>query len=334
MPRTGYSTTRTPYGVGDTTNGEGTFVHNFFSTNLTTWTVGALQSFGSGNTENNYFVCTNGTHEVLVCSPNGYQQSYSDYLSPAKADFSLNANVADGALGFGYANGGGYAASFVGGLNPAVDDAFFPDDSTTIKTLRGYERSQSQDLTLYLIENTDYPELIVYCSAPNFNPSMWAFSESAFDLSRTPLGASPPFTWQTQGVYAFDPSTSTVNGGVPVTDNYFFATFAPERTTPLEDTFSPLSNALASITSAQGWPIDGQYMARRLARRIALPDEVPEYGTYLNFDRSFVRGFGDYDFVDTFGRRFQGGDADEVFVHAQREILTPWASGLPDPVIP
>jgi len=327
MPRIGYTTTRDPYGAG-TTNGEGTFMQNFFATNLTTWTVSALESFGTGNTENNYFVLTQGAHEILVAIPNGYQQSYADQIEVSAR--VTNDTEGNGALSFGYANGGGYAASFVGGLDPSADAAFFPTDSTPMKTIDDYDTGAGT-LNLYLIENDDYPELIFMVSSGTVYPSMWAFSENCFDLTRTPLAVTPEFTWQTQGVAAFDPGVIT--SGVPSASRTYQWVFAPEKLDgPYQgEQYPGFFGAITGIDDAH-FPIAGDYSSRRMPLAIVIPQDGPDYGQFINFDQRFMREWPNL--LTPYGRRFLGGAPEEVFTFILRGYLHPWATDLGDPVTP
>jgi hypothetical protein len=324
MPRVGYTTTRDPYGTG-TTNGEGTFLQGFFAANLTTWTVGALQSFGATNSERNYFVCTNGTHEVLVAIPNGYSSSYfSSVVTEYRTD---NDNTANGALGFAYADGGGYAASFVGGFDPGSDVAFYPALSSTVKTIEHYNAS-APTLNLYLIENTDHAELIFWASSGSDYPVMWAFSENAYDVSRQPLGSPAPYDWQTNGVYAFD--VGSLTSGVPNVSRSYSVAYAPELSTPYEDlSFPAFTTGIDAVADAVQ-PIDGEYIARRLARSLSIELDGEDYGGYINYNRAFMREFSDV--TGTYGRILEGDVSGEEFIHGVRFLLLPWDTtlGLPN----
>jgi len=300
-------------------------MQNFFATNLTTWSVGALQSYGSGTTERSYFVCTNGTHEVLVSCPNGESISYTEQVEISRR--TTNDNVADGALGFSYARGGGFTAAFVTGDLPYSDASFWPTLSTHVKTIDNYNTSNAGlTFSLYLIENDDYPELLFYVtSLTNLIPAMWGFSSQMFDSSRVPV--DPRFTWATEGVYGFDPGSST--SGMVNSNRHFQVLFSDDYPTPYYESLYPGFSDSISPSTSEPFPIDGTYLSRRVPRSILLPSE--DYGTYINYDRRTLRQFPDV--PAGYGKRYLG-DPGEVFVFLNRGLLLPWASNLGDPSMP
>lgn len=324
MARIGYSTTRDPYGAGGTTNGEGTFLQNFFATNLTTWTVGSLQSFNSGNEERNYFVCTQGSDEILVVIPNGSQSSYAEGVL---FDYrTSNDNIGNGALGFAFADGGGYAARFIAGDDPSTDASFWPAQSTTVKTVDHYNSSAST-LTLYLIENNSHAELVFFTASTNTNiyPAMWGYSANAYDTSRTPLGSTPPYTWKTKGVFGLDPLTTTTNG-VPNVSRTYSVLFASELSAPYETNDDPIFFDAQDPIEDTIQPVDGEYVARRMARSVLIAQTGEDYGQFINYDRAWMREMPDTS--TTYAGILEGDVADEEFIHSSRGYLLPWDTTL------
>lgn len=325
MARQGYSDTRDPFDAGDVNPAQN--LRDFFAANLTTWTVGSLQTFGTSSNTRGYFVLTQGSHEILVGQGNTNPTTVS-YTNMILSDYrTSNDEQSNGCIAMAYASGGGYATGFVGGYDPASDALFWPALSTSARTLEGWNAA-STTRTMYLIENTSHAELIVYVTGTSNYPSMWAFSENMFDTSRTPLGGTAVYTWQNEGVYSYDVGSPL--SGVGTISRSFTASYATELSAPYESNLDPFTTQYDFLTDSMQ-PIGGEYMARRLASPIVNPDGN-RYGQLINFDRAFMREFGDT--TSTFGRRFTGGLAGEDFAHMTRFLLTPWASALGDPIVP
>lgn len=107
-------------------SGQGTALRTNLAANLTQWTVGALQTFGAGTTERNYFVLTHASSgEILVYCPNGTLTTvasgiYVDYLA------GLSEEILNLPLAVSYAPAGGFASAFGSAYDPVNQD--FWDD--------------------------------------------------------------------------------------------------------------------------------------------------------------------------------------------------------------
>jgi hypothetical protein len=321
MPRIGTVVARDPYGVTNSDSGEGTFMRSHLASVLTTWTVSIEYTYGAASLERSYFVLSQGAYEILVVMGNGTTVSFTSMVHPTYQ--AENDYFSTGPLGLAFSPTGGFEANLIAGLDPFSDLAFWPSDSSLVKTLEGYGRSPGNAINLYAIENTTYPELFLYVGEPTNEHSFWGFSDEIFDFSRVP--ANPDRAWETYGILAFDYFAKSGPG--PYTTSRTLVTAYSPETGRVEAQVAQNEQGLAFLTD-DVQPIGTDYAATRMLVFMEVGTNEESY-PFANFNRSLVRRMANTEI--TFREKFDGGGTDEVFVHLFQYYLTPWASALAKP---
>lgn len=300
-------------------------LHAFLSANLTTWTVGPIQTIIVGSDERNYFVLTHASTpvEILIYAPQGTGTS-SDVNAGIDASYRETLNVPvthENTLSFAAAPQGGYAASFVSALDPNTL-AFWPVSSSKVYTIDYWYRSQPS-MNLYIIENTAHAELFVYAgyTIASSGAGLGLIGYSA--QMHTPLTLADA---QSDSFMYIGTSSSTA--GAPKTPRmavtFWDTSWTMLSWTTTTTTQYPARLNLTALTDSNQPASDGSYLTKTVPF-IDAPD-----GRYLGtYDPEILSEVGRM--TATYGSK--RGPAATPWIHVWIDYFTVWTQNLGPPVV-
>lgn len=302
----------------------------FLLNNLQTWVVSQTFNFGSGTSERNYLVLSQGPREILLYMPKGgssnntllYNGVVSGYYkTTSQVSPSTGSNVARSPFALGYSPTGGYLAGFSNGLDPANHAAFWQGTTSCLmaNTLL-WSYGENRELDLYFIEDLARPELTVYCGHPDSGFGIWTYSSQMSTYAYVPE-PDPAWGFTTEGVWRSD---VTLGSNPPRPLTYPLYTRWRDHNGITENFESSITTGQLEVfgDATQPHPDTGLYEASLL-----LPGGTPING-HINPDlmREFPGGV-----TKTGGRIIRGHEPDDFFIHLIQGIITPWAPGLSSP---
>jgi hypothetical protein len=287
-------------------------------TNLSNWTVGAMQSFGAGTTERNYWVLTHGTSnaEILIGHPNGTSSNYDNDFHVDYRNRFFGANV-NQYLAIAFAPEGGYASSFSGADDPQ-NSTFWPASSGPAHFMYGVQNGSNLDfwfitddsraeLTVYARNNTDDNGSCLVCGDVVFDDS-WISLPLFTDKGSIVFNATD--AWVTQ---PRDPSISWTG----------HSTTGSPRTS---NTSIELVSHLTSVVDSNQPLNDSTYVTSLLPIWEDVGPEYPFYG-WVNSEIGRMCGRTNSDTYQT----KRGTSTAYKLYHLFRDVWTPWDDSLTVP---
>lgn len=299
--------------------------HSFLSANLTTWTLGAIQTINSGTQERNYFVLTHASGaEILVYAPQGTSTTGPDMAGGINSSYVESTNVSsstDNPLALAVAPQGGYTSSFNLTQDPAGTD-FWPATSSKVAALDYWSRSQP-NMEVYVIENTDFAELFVYVGRTVLANGVGMAIVGYSSNMHTPLVNSP---YQSDGfMYVGTSSSVTSAPKVPRmamsfwSDIWVTGNWATTTTTQY-----PARQNLTGLTDSNQPASDGSYLVK------TLPFIDAPNGKYIGiYNPEILTEVGRM--TATYGTK--RGPSATPWLHIWIDYFTVWAQNLPAPVV-
>jgi hypothetical protein len=292
----------------------------FLDANLGTWSVGLVESRGSGPTERNFIVLTQGSQEILVIANQGTAGNFSSisYNNMIPADYRVttsNVGVTSRYLAFAYAPLGGYTAAFAASLEP-LDISFWPATSSPAYRMDFWDAS-NPNMDLYFFENSETEELIIYGGRTSSNNGYGCIiiTEDLMDPTRGNLNL------QKRGLLYL--GTNTTGSGSPRPFNPLY-TLYDESNGPMNIDTSGGAFVRGNLTilNNTNQPIEGNYISREL------PVHVPSvpFGGVFNKDIILETGR----MTNTYGTKKGSSD---IYIHLYQDLFTVWTSDAPDPTV-
>lgn len=314
-------------------NQDVTAFHAFLTANLTTWTVNPIQVYGTGSTQRDYFVLSHntGSVEILIYMPLGVSSDLSNgtpddsYFIPTTVTGGT-----DGCIALSVSLNGGFQSN-LSSVDPALA-GFWPSIFTEFVGLAPHFDTNTDAVNLYVIEDDSKEYFAIYCGKVSSNDgySFWQYSETNTVFDRIPNDGN--VNWLADGVIFMEGTFSTTNEPRDLVNyaHWFHRPGQTERSlyttsSLFNDSYTALVNGNLPITPELG------YFSSRAAGALNYGEDQPfPY-------RSFVGQLNPQDFrsypniTETYRRKLYG-QSGGIFVHIFSNVLTPWASNLPDPV--